>query len=246
MGHLILMGFGRLSQLPSKKGGVEVPKLNSAWESLPLSAPRFIKVSELISKLLFTFVFLSANPQKENKLDGLVPSSLPIKNLKHYYLEVKFKQNFKLNQNVRVKDHQCNELCCTALYLRCCRRTCSSPIWGARTQTLMLLRTGSVLRGICKTQNPSQQRPAPHGSLLSRNPGTGDGFFRKIPVGAGGGSDFGVCGSWQCLGDVLSPGWQGCLEKLAAEPRVWGLSAGKAPQHSQLCSANSAALLCSE
>lgn len=74
-------GLGRLTQLPSKRGVVEVPKLNSPREPLPLSVPRFIKVSELISKLLFAFVFLSANPQKENKLYRLVPSSLPIKNL---------------------------------------------------------------------------------------------------------------------------------------------------------------------
>lgn len=70
-----------MTQLPGKKGGVELPKMNSPREAVPLSVPRFIKVSEMISKILFTFVVLSANPQKENKLGGLVPSSLPIKNL---------------------------------------------------------------------------------------------------------------------------------------------------------------------
>lgn len=65
MGHLILMVFVGWLNFQARKKMLEPPKLNSLKEPLPLSVPRFIKVSELISKLLFTFVFVSANPQKE-------------------------------------------------------------------------------------------------------------------------------------------------------------------------------------
>lgn len=70
-----------MAHLLSKKVGVELPELNPPSELIPLSIPSFFKVSELISKLLFTFVFLSANSQKENKLGRLVLNRLPIKNL---------------------------------------------------------------------------------------------------------------------------------------------------------------------
>lgn len=65
MGHLILMVLVGWLNFQARKKVLEPRKLNSLKEHLPLSVPGFIKVSELISKLLFTFVFLSANPQKK-------------------------------------------------------------------------------------------------------------------------------------------------------------------------------------
>jgi len=75
------MFSSRMAYHLSKRVGTEIPELNLPSEPIPLSIPGFFKVSEIISKLLFTFVFLSANPHKENKLGRLVLNRRPIKNL---------------------------------------------------------------------------------------------------------------------------------------------------------------------
>lgn len=70
-----------MAHLLSERVGVELPEMNLPTEPIPLSIPRFFKVSEIITKLLLTFALLSANPQKENKLGRLALNRLPIKNL---------------------------------------------------------------------------------------------------------------------------------------------------------------------
>lgn len=95
----------------------------------------------------------------------------------------------------------------------------------------------------CTAQRPLENKNQPSTALFSRKLGRGDGLFQNIPAEAGEASDLGVC--------ELGSAWERArfwLSGVSAEPGSWatalGLSAGKASHHSELCSANSAVLVC--
>lgn len=89
---------------------VKLPELNSISELIPLTDPQLLKsFRDCFQATVYFCIFVSQSTA--GKQIGLTSSKQTAnKKFKHHYLEVEFKQNFKLNQNVRVKDHQHNKL----------------------------------------------------------------------------------------------------------------------------------------